>query len=230
MSQIEQTGIADAKEYRGRKSRSRLAEPLRFFLLAGIIGPILFILVFTVDGSLTKGYSPLEQAISALGAVGLPFAWVQNTNFIVFGLSLMAFAIGFCWRMRDVLGRGWRSACTGLFLLTGLAMAASGIFRLGSSPLIETLHLSGFIVVFSSLLSVLFLLAVLWWQIPAWRGTGRYTLVSALLTVGAFIALATVANPLSLGGLFQRLLVLCAFSWYVVMGFWLFARNGNQGG
>jgi hypothetical protein len=85
-------------------------------------------------------------------------------------------------------------------------MAASGIFTLGSPPLDETLHLLGFIVVFTSLISALFLLGGLWWQTPPWRGSGWYSLLCALLIVGVFIALATVANPLHLGGLFQRLL------------------------
>lgn len=84
------------------------------------------------------------------------------------------------------------------------------------APLDETLHLLGFIVVFTSLISALFLLGGLWWQTPPWRGSGWYSLLCALLIVGVFIALATVANPLHLGGLFQRLLVICAFSWYVV--------------
>src|SRR5215469_16914469 len=62
--------------------------------LAGMMGPLLFILGFTLAGWLTPGYSPLQESISSLGVEG-PHPWIQNTNFVVFGLLLLAFALGF---------------------------------------------------------------------------------------------------------------------------------------
>src|SRR5437773_9968632 len=78
--------------------------PLRFLLLGGVIAPILFILVFSVVGATRPGYSPFSQMISDLGAVGAN-TWIQNTNFIVTGSLLVAFAIGFYQAMAQVVKR-----------------------------------------------------------------------------------------------------------------------------
>jgi len=59
---------------------------------AGIIGPMLFVGVFTIEGWLRSGYYPLGMYVSALslGTRG----WIQITNFIVFGFLLLLFALG----------------------------------------------------------------------------------------------------------------------------------------
>jgi hypothetical protein len=59
---------------------------------AGIIGPMLFVGVFTIEGWLRSGYHPLGMYVSALslGTRG----WIQITNFIVFGLLLLIFTLG----------------------------------------------------------------------------------------------------------------------------------------
>ncbi len=59
---------------------------------AGILAPILFVVIFTVEGFLRSGYSALSMYISALslGSRG----WIQIVNFILFGLLLLVFARG----------------------------------------------------------------------------------------------------------------------------------------
>ncbi|MBP2708219.1 DUF998 domain-containing protein [Microbispora sp. RL4-1S] len=50
----------DSASAHGRVTMCRLS-------LTGVIGPVLSVVVFTVAGMLRPGYSPVHQAISALG-------------------------------------------------------------------------------------------------------------------------------------------------------------------
>lgn len=64
-------------------SKSRLME------WAGIVGPILFVVVFTLEGWLRPEYDTATMYVSEL-AFG-PRGWIQTVNFIVFGLLLLVF-------------------------------------------------------------------------------------------------------------------------------------------
>ena len=59
---------------------------------AGIVGPILFTVGFLAQDLLRGGYDPIMQRISDLEAG--PVGWVQQVNFVVFGLLMIAFAVG----------------------------------------------------------------------------------------------------------------------------------------
>ena len=88
-----------------RSSKLDLAVPEpsnQYLALAGLIGPILFVTIFTIAGFLRPGYSAIRDAISDLG-VG-DDAWIQNANFLLFGALLVTFAIGFFRAMRHVIG------------------------------------------------------------------------------------------------------------------------------
>src|SRR2546426_9158509 len=89
---------------------------LRLFTPAGAIGSILFVLVFTIDGFLRPGYSPIHQVVSDLG-IGRN-AWILNTDLVVFGLLFMLFAIGFYQAMLKLIGGRELISRTFLLLLT----------------------------------------------------------------------------------------------------------------
>ncbi|TLY00515.1 MAG: DUF998 domain-containing protein [Thaumarchaeota archaeon] len=61
--------------------------------LAGIIGPVVFVTVYTVFGLATPGYSPLTQVISNLELA--PYGWIQQLNFLQCGTLIIIFAVGF---------------------------------------------------------------------------------------------------------------------------------------
>jgi hypothetical protein len=56
---------------------------------AGMIGPTLFVSIFTLEGWLRPGYTPLGMFVSAL-SLG-PRGWIQMVNFVVFGVLLLVF-------------------------------------------------------------------------------------------------------------------------------------------
>ena len=57
---------------------------------AGILGPTLFVVTFTVEGCLRPGYASARMFVSAL-SLG-PRGWIQVLNFVVVGLSFLALA------------------------------------------------------------------------------------------------------------------------------------------
>jgi hypothetical membrane protein len=98
--------------------------------LAGVVGPILYVGVFTLAGFLRPGYSPVRQAISALG-VGTN-AWLLNTDAVVFGGLLFAFAIGFFLLMQQVIKKGMLVTCLVLLILSSIGVINTGIFPAAS--------------------------------------------------------------------------------------------------
>ncbi len=158
---------------------------LRLCIWAGVIGPILFVFVFSLDGFLKPSYSAMSQPISYLevGSNG----WIQSANFIVLGLLLILFALGFSQRMDPLIKQLPLLASTALLLLVGLAFANDGVF------------------------------------IPAAPGESQNA-VHGLITVipALFVLFSSFASPgtqtPSFAGLINRIFVVEALAWYVVMG------------
>jgi len=66
---------------------------------AGMLGPVLFVAVFTLEGRLRPGYDPRGMFVSEL-SLG-PRGWVQVLNFIILGVSLLVFARGIAAEFRE---------------------------------------------------------------------------------------------------------------------------------
>ncbi len=167
-------------------SRQKEGHAARWFAFAGVGGPILFVLVFTLAGFLRPGYSPLSQAVSDLG-VG-PNAWLQNANFVVFGLLLITFAIGFYQGMRSVISRGWLVACLVLLILSGVGIINGGIFT--EDPTTVIVHwIGGFLLAFLSPLIVFFIAGWQWYRDPTWRIASWYSLITGVMTIALIASL-----------------------------------------
>ena len=83
--------------------------------LAGIIGPIAFVITFTILGLVRDGYSPKAEQISDLGATGTDLAILQDINFIIAGLLILVLAVGM-FRLSE-FGKGARTG-SGFVALT----------------------------------------------------------------------------------------------------------------
>lgn len=204
---------------------------LRHLALGGVLGPPLFIAVFTLSGWMRPGYSPLRQEVSALG-VGAA-SWLQNSNFIGFGLLLVLFAVAFADGMRGALSRRWRLAMLILLLLSGTGMMLSGLFPM--TPGTAVVHwVGGFVLAFLPPIVVSFLTPVLLRHDHDWRGAARYSLtvgIAALVLIATTFVFLNPAFPAlnQFGGLIQRLLVVVVFSWHVVFGWRLWRQAARDG-
>jgi hypothetical membrane protein len=201
----------------------------RWLTLAGVVGPLLFVVVFTLAGFLRPGYSPIHQAVSDLG-VGSN-AWLLDGSAIINGLLLIGFAVGFALSMRQVLSQGWRWSSAVLLALHGLGIAVAGVFTEAPSTLAIHWKVGASLAFFGPI--VAFLVVGLALRRDArWRGWGISLLGASLLTLVLIAATFWVFTPgstlasLRLGGLLERMSFIEIEAWYVVIGWRLFALAG----
>jgi hypothetical membrane protein len=190
---------------------------------AGIVGPILFTVVFLAQEALRRDtFNPLAEPISAL-EVG-PNGWVQQLNFLVFGLLTMAHAIGLHRGMGSARG-GW--AGPALLFLTGMAALVAGAvpWREDAAGVAYAPagHTVGGMIFFLGSPAALIVLSRRMRHDPSWRGLAPYTLGSglvllALAVVGAVFVRPEAAPLHDWAGLVQRMVLAVLFACRVALG------------
>lgn len=180
---------------------------------AGIAGPILFTATYMAQEAFRREeYDPVTEVVSALEAG--PGGWIQQLNFVVFGVLTMAFAVGVQLGVRPtrsgVLGPG-------LLFISGI-----GLLLAAALPLREDAHgvtydpgghtIAGLTFFLSSAVGLVVLSHRLA-RDPRWRGIATYTLVAGCLALAGFAAIGALVMPddaplHDLAGLMQRALIL----------------------
>lgn len=212
-----------------RRPAARMASN-RLLLAGGVVGPLLFIVVFLIEGATRPGYSAWRNFVSQL-ATGQG-GWVQVANFIVCGLLVLGFAVG----LRRALV-GARASVVAPVLLGAFAVAllVAGVFvtdpALGYPPGAQVVHtphglihgLAG-LAAFTLLAAASFAMA---WRFARDPGSGGWTLYSALtglLIVVCFIASNTFSVmdaqgslPNAPTGFVQRLAIIGGWSWITMV-------------
>jgi hypothetical protein len=163
-----------------------------------MIRPVIFVIVVIVLTVAQYGFMrglgwhPLESSgvpwPSGL-ALG-PYGWLQVLNFILFGLLVIAFAVGL---HRRVSGRAAKIG-TGLLMLAGVALVLSGfktdpdLLATGPQTLSGWIHGLAFLLLILSLLATFFLMGWGLRKDPLWRSYGWYSLATGIVfVVGFFI-------------------------------------------
>ncbi len=206
---------------------------LKLLLACGAIGPLLFIVVFLIEGATRPNYSALHNFVSSLslGDQG----WVQITNFLICGMLVLCFAIG----LQRVLHSGKGSILGPILLgIFGLSLIGAALFvtdpLLGYPPgasstptLHGTLHVLLSLVAFIALPAACFVLARRFAADPAWRGWTLYSIATGILVVVFFIAADVVASPNSNApaGLVQRLSIIIGWGWIALLALRLLRTN-----
>ena len=165
------------------------------------MGPAAFIGAWAIAGSVTVGYSAINDAISDLAAVHAPTQLAMTAGFVVDGFGLIAFGIA----LRDAVeGRAWMAAvATGAFTL---GVAATPLGGWAGNAVHATFAGLGYTALVALPLLAAFPLAR--------RGRVSWAHVSRLVaTVSAICLLASTAGPLH--GLFQRLGLTIGDAWIV---------------
>jgi hypothetical membrane protein len=177
--------------------------PLTLGLVScGGIGALLFTVTYLLEGSTRPGYDAWQQAIAAL-SLG-PGGWVQQVNFVVYGVLLLLSAVG--WYRVLMPGRGaiWFPVFQGI---SGLCLMGVGVFSvLGALHLILAWGLIVSLAMGCGALGGAFHFA----QAPQWRGWAVYSWVTGALILicwGAFVqgTSGTIAGLVPLAGLAERL-------------------------
>jgi hypothetical membrane protein len=204
-------------------STTRSGSTTRLLALGGVIGPLMFVVAFTIAGFLRPGYSPLHQAVSDLGVGSL--AWLLNVPVIVMGVLLIACSAAILRTLGPALGDPWRWVCSGLLALPGLGFAWAGIFT--EAPATVTLHwMVGMPLIAIGSVAGFLITGIRMRRLDSWRGIGTYS-IAASLTSLALITIMFATWTLGIGGLTERVFFLEIMAWYVIVG-WRLANDRSK--
>ena len=186
---------------------------VRVAALAGMTGPIVFTLTFLVQQVARRAeYDPIAEPVSALEAGA--YGWIQQTNFVVFGVLLLAFAFG--------VDRGVARSRLGTVGPALLGVAAIGLFLAAALPLRENAagvtydpggHFIAGITFFLSSSLALLVLSRRLAQDPRFRSLAIYSAVCGLLALAGFVVMGRFAMPdhaplHDVAGLIQRVVIM----------------------
>ena len=162
---------------------------------AGMLAPVLFVAVFTIEGFRRPGYNPMTMFVSALSLGGR--GWIQMVNFLVFGALLFVFTRGLKMQIQDAKG-----SKAGMVLLTIIAICyfISGPFVMDPAgtpqnlaSLQGTVHGLAGAIVFLLMPASCFVYLRRFHSDPKWRPMYWWTLVLGIISAVGMIML-TVAT------------------------------------
>jgi hypothetical protein len=194
--------------------------------------PLVFGTLVIVGGAVEEGYSHMRQAISELGGVEADDPAVQNLNFLVTGLLVMAFAIGL---HRTPSLRGGSVAGPLLVGLFGLGTAVAQPLLpcdpgCGGTTTIGFLHNATGLASFIAMVTGIFLLSRRFRRVPQWSDfatPSRVTAITGTLALILWIAVGKIAGVESVNGLLQRLAAGIVVGWIGVAALLAWKRTDD---
>jgi hypothetical protein len=202
--------------------------PTRPLLLAGLVGAVLFVLVFLVEGAIRPGYEPRRHPVSAL-ALG-DRGRVQVANFVITGCLMGAFAVGVRRSLVDGPGAMW-----GPWLLAAFALGlvASGVFAMdplddyppgseraaaGTASWHAIAHDVAGLVVFGALPAAALVLAGRFRTTSGLAWLGIVSTGAGVICAGLFVVYAILADAdPGQGGLLQRATIIVGWGWIALV-------------
>jgi hypothetical protein len=184
----------------------------RWRAAAGVLAPSVFIAAWAVLGARTDGYSPVDDPISRLAAVGAPTRIPMTTALVAYAVGLGVYA----GQLRDDLSRPVAVAAT-LNVIGTIGIAATPLdSALGGVPHAAAAGLS-----YISLGALPALAAV-----PlARQGHRRSARLSAVAGACTLAALAMSAFGPDRTGLWQRTGLTLGDAWLIGSALWLLGRR-----
>jgi hypothetical membrane protein len=216
----------------------------RLLLLCGVIGPLLFVIVFLIEGATRPDYNAWQTTISTLswGDQG----WIQIANFSLFGLFMLCFAIG----LRRVLRTGPGSLGGPILLfIVGLGLITAGPFVtdpvLGYPPALSsngpaslhgTIHNTASLIVFLALPAASFVMGWRFIRDPAWRSWALYSVATGVLilvfVVWFFASVVAATHDPNGGavpaGLLERVFSIIGCCWLSLFALRLISKKGPK--
>ena len=188
---------------------------------AGVAGPIIFAGVALVQSVLRQDHSLVEHPISALAAG--TSGWVQNVNFLLFGLLMIAFAVGLHLGVRP---SRWGWVGLAFLVLSGMGLMWGGVFpatdSTGAFDENRVLHIPGFIMTFLGGGIGLVVMSRRMARDPRWKSVATYALATGitmlvLILVGGGLVRPPGAPLHAWFGLFQWVLLAVWFPCTIIL-------------
>lgn len=189
--------------------------------LCGIAAPIVFTLLVIIAGTYYPGYSHVTQAISELGGVEAKNPLIQNANFFISGVLIVAFALGLYRNLAGARRSAFAATLVGAFGLVSVAHAflpcdAGCEFVSTVGSVHNVTGLAGFLSVIAGVFLISRIVAV----DPNWesyRGYSIMTAVGGLASLVLWIALAKAARIQIMNGSLQRVFAGTILLWIEVI-------------
>lgn len=214
----------------------------QLFLACGVIGPVLFVIVFLIEGVTRPGYSAWRHSVSQL-SLG-PQGWMNSINIFVCGLFLLCFAFGLIRTMPSDKGSVWGPRltwlCGILFLLLALFATSPALgYPLPLTPtstLLLPLHglihaLAGTLF-FGCLTALCFVLGRRKVVDPeGWCWTLYSYLTGAIVALSYLATVVVTSLDMSRiwvnapGGLLERIALVVGFSWVMFLALQLLRQK-----
>jgi|WetSurMetagenome_2_1015567.scaffolds.fasta_scaffold25300_4 hypothetical protein len=184
--------------------------------LAGIIGPVVFVISNLIVIFFTANYNLLRSTISSLA--WSPLGWLQSIGFLVVGLMVEVFASGLLFSIQAK--RGF-SVGIGLLVYLGFGLLLIGAFQedLAGTPhtIQGIIHVIAALSVFSSFPVASLLIALSLRKDLFWKGLYIYTIIATCLAVGFVAAHFGLIGNDDWLGLYEQVLVANMVVWVEVM-------------
>jgi hypothetical protein len=203
---------------------------MKKLIYAGVVGPLLFIAVFLVEGLTRPGYSAWRHYVSQLATGG--GGSVQVVNFLVCGSLVLVFAIGLRWQIQGSRGSIGGPILIALFacalLVAGIFVTDPGLGYPVGAAQVHTTHgmihgLAG-LAAFTLLPAAAFVMA---WHFAAEPASRRWVVYSA--TIGALLVVFFIAStavsamdaagtwPNAPTGFLQRIAIIGGWTWIALV-------------
>ncbi len=198
---------------------------------AGMIGPVLFVTVFTLEGWLRPDYNSLGMYVSEL-SLG-PHGWIQILNFIIFGFLFLMFTRAVANEFKD-----GKASKAGPILLTIIAFCFLILGPFITDPgTIFTYQMSWHGILHGIFGAIVFSLAPIscfifyrrFREDPKWQRLSQWTITACIIIVIAVVFMKIGQIPPSLintyVGLIQRIALITYLSWIFTFALALYKKN-----
>ncbi|HET9848434.1 MAG TPA: DUF998 domain-containing protein [Candidatus Dormibacteraeota bacterium] len=213
-----------------------------WLLAGGVVGPLLFIVVFLIEGATRPGYSVWRNYVSELALSDQ--GWEQIANFIICGSLCIGFAFGLRRIWPDGPASRWGPLLIGLF---GLSLIVAGVFvtdparsyppgaPLTGSPQTfhGTVHGVNALIAFPALAAAMFVIARRFAAQPDQRGWATFSRVIGVVFLLLF-PIATISGTLAEHnvlsaptGIFQRVQIILGWTWLSLTAYRLLREQGR---
>jgi hypothetical membrane protein len=183
--------------------------------VSGVVGPLLFIGVFTVMGALRPGYSALHQAVSDLG-VG-PNSWIVNGSGLVCAALMIASVTESFRALRGYVAGLLRCTSAILLVLPPIGLAVACVFTEARATVRLHWLIGGTLLFRGPVVAFLFTALALRGssRLQAWSTSALVAGLGNIPMWTAFSRKSPIASA-HLLGLTERIVVTWILGWYVI--------------
>ena len=201
---------------------------------AGILAPVIFVGVFTVEGILRSGYDPLKMYISALSLGNR--GWIQISNFLILGFLLFIFTLGLSKEFQT--GKASRGGIITLYVISALFFISGPFVMDPTETPADQMSVHGLIhglsggIVFTIMPIIIFIFLRRFVSDANWQSFRWWTLTLGIIEALGVVVFTYVSKIpveqnayINYFGLFQRIALIPFMVWVFLFGIEMLRRQ-----